>query len=64
MFYKTCALCGANLDRGERCDCERTQQPDLEDPCASHRPHAAPAVTDSDYYDRDMRRRYRAWLLR
>lgn len=22
MIYRTCPLCGANLDPGERCDCE------------------------------------------
>ena len=21
MYYRTCHLCGANLDPGERCDC-------------------------------------------
>ena len=26
MIYKTCPICGANLDPGERCDCrERTE---------------------------------------
>lgn len=23
MYYKTCPNCGAHLDTGERCDCER-----------------------------------------
>lgn len=23
MMYKTCPLCGANLDPGERCDCNK-----------------------------------------
>lgn len=23
-MYKTCPLCGANLDPGERCDCKKT----------------------------------------
>ena len=23
MFYKICPVCGARLDPGERCDCER-----------------------------------------
>lgn len=22
-FYRTCPLCGAHLDHGERCDCEK-----------------------------------------
>ena len=26
MIYKTCPICGANLDPGERCDCrDRTE---------------------------------------
>ena len=26
MYYNTCPLCGANLDPGEKCDCEKIQQ--------------------------------------
>ena len=26
--YKTCPLCGANLDPGERCDCETEDMPE------------------------------------
>lgn len=29
MIYKTCPRCGANIDPGERCDCDR-EQPELE----------------------------------
>lgn len=25
-FYNTCALCGCNLDPGERCDCVREKE--------------------------------------
>lgn len=25
MIYKTCPICGANLDPGERCDCNEYQ---------------------------------------
>lgn len=28
--YKTCPLCGCNLDHGETCDCERKAARDLE----------------------------------
>jgi len=24
-YYQTCRLCGANLDPGERCDCEKEE---------------------------------------
>lgn len=24
-YYHTCPICGANLDPGERCDCEREE---------------------------------------
>lgn len=24
-YYHTCPICGANLDPGERCDCEKEQ---------------------------------------
>lgn len=27
MYYKKCPDCGANLDPGERCDCERKAAP-------------------------------------
>lgn len=27
MIYKTCPICGANLDPGERCDCREAQHP-------------------------------------
>ena len=26
MYYRKCKVCGANLDPGERCDCEGKQQ--------------------------------------
>ena len=26
--YRTCPYCGANLDPGERCDCEKKSAPD------------------------------------
>ena len=26
--YRTCPYCGANLDPGERCDCEKNSAPD------------------------------------
>lgn len=26
MYYKICSNCGANLDPGERCDCEEERQ--------------------------------------
>ena len=25
MFYKECPVCGASLDPGEKCDCERKE---------------------------------------
>lgn len=25
-FYKTCPFCGANLDPGEKCDCQDTER--------------------------------------
>ena len=25
-FYKTCPLCGSNLDPGEKCDCEQEEK--------------------------------------
>lgn len=38
MYFRTCELCGANLDPGERCDCEKEKglclavtQPDKKD---------------------------------
>ena len=27
-YYRTCPLCGANLDPGESCDCAEKKQPD------------------------------------
>ena len=27
MIYKTCPICGAALDPGERCDCNEYQKP-------------------------------------
>lgn len=27
-YYRTCPYCGANLDPGERCDCQDEEQPD------------------------------------
>ena len=27
-YYHTCTLCGANLDPGERCDCEKEEPSD------------------------------------
>ncbi len=29
-FYKTCPLCGVNLDPGEKCDCQDTQKTEVE----------------------------------
>ena len=29
MFYKICPVCGARLDPGERCDCEREGRTDV-----------------------------------
>ena len=28
-YYKTCPICGANLDPGERCDCREAQHPSI-----------------------------------
>lgn len=30
MQYKLCKRCGAHLDYGEECDCEKAEQPELE----------------------------------
>ena len=30
-YYHTCPNCGANLDPGERCDCEEEQNHDRKD---------------------------------
>lgn len=27
-YFRTCPLCGCNLDPGERCDCETEKQPE------------------------------------
>lgn len=32
MIYHTCPRCGANLDPGKRCDCQREDQPQKEIP--------------------------------
>lgn len=29
LYYHTCPCCGANLDPGERCDCEESQNWDF-----------------------------------
>lgn len=29
-FYKTCPFCGANLDPGEKCDCQDTKKEEEE----------------------------------
>ena len=60
-YGKHCPYCGASLDPGEHCDCDGHEAPELEEAQKPHR--QGPAVTDSDYYDREMRRRYRAWLM-
>lgn len=26
MYYQTCPYCGANLDQGEKCDCQAAQK--------------------------------------
>lgn len=31
MFYKICPVCGARLDPGERCDCERERQTGMDE---------------------------------
>lgn len=28
MTYRTCPCCGANLDPGEKCDCQRKEEDD------------------------------------
>ena len=30
-YYKRCPFCGAHLDPGEKCDCESTDRPEIED---------------------------------
>lgn len=37
-YYKTCQLCGANLDPGERCDCKES----------------APSVAADEAHDPDL----------
>ena len=31
MFYKICPVCGAMLEPGERCDCEREGRTDMDE---------------------------------
>lgn len=61
MYGKKCPYCGARLDPGERCGCDGHEIPEVEEDQKPHR--HGPEVTDSDYYNREMRRRYRAWLM-
>lgn len=30
MLYRTCPFCGANLDPGERCDCQKKEPPTVQ----------------------------------
>lgn len=34
-MYRKCPYCGANLDPGEKCDCNENAAPDVEDPEAA-----------------------------
>ena len=46
MIYHTCPRCGANLDPGERCECQREDQPQKEKPPRVQRtPRAADGKT-------------------
>ena len=37
MFYKICPVCGARLDPGERCDCEREGRTGMDEYTVQHR---------------------------
>ena len=39
MFYKICPVCGAMLDPGERCDCEREGRRGMDEYTVQPRQH-------------------------
>lgn len=49
MIYHTCPRCGANLDPGKRCDCQREDQPQKEMP---PRVLPTPRAADGKEFDR------------
>lgn len=61
MRYKKCPRCGANLDYGERCDCEELDQPEIE-AAHIHTPHRAEVPRDRPHtQDAYIQRAWRRW---
>lgn len=56
MMYKVCPACGAHLDPGEHCDCDRRDQPEIE---MTQRP--VKRKTPQEEY---IERRWREWFER
>ncbi len=46
-YYKICPDCGANLDRGERCDCKRKVAPGFGEPKGDKEDRLATSVSSS-----------------
>ncbi len=44
MQYRTCPFCGANLDPGERCDCQEEKRPIMREPQQTAREKVAHSV--------------------
>lgn len=61
MIYKTCSICGAHLDPGERCDCDGHDVPELEE--AQRKLPKRPAISQEEFYAREAEQRYRRFLL-
>lgn len=40
-YYRSCPHCGANLDPGEKCDCNRSAAPGVRDRKAANQNYAA-----------------------
>ena len=52
-YYHTCRLCGAHLDPGERCDCEKERPADVTAP-TSQQPKDSTIIPRATAYDKEQ----------
>lgn len=62
MYFKTCPLCGAHLDPGEHCQCDKEQhyEPDIEEAYTSTR--SLSNITRDQFCAPDAVQRYRRYM--
>ena len=61
MQYKTCRICGAHLDPGERCDCDDYDVPEVE--MAQRGVPKRQEINRETFLNREAQQRYRKWLM-